>query len=246
MEGKTLYIFDMDDTLLKTPKLFDFVNVNNGDIVTDDTNVQDAVKKLKSFFWSIFFKNICFEKKDEEIFVVDCESKRKLGSEYIGFIEDLSQENVMNSGEKSSSKKNTLRIVGEKDGNLIVRQIPGFYNKKETLGNIINPDVFKIYKSAKNKMIITGRNEELREDIIQNFLDNGIDLPNFGLYLFKGGRKGISDFKVETIINTIKENNWEEIHFFEDRQDWLNKAEQEVVNFFPKIKFHKHLVVSDK
>ncbi len=84
------------------------------------------------------------------------------------------------------------------------------------------------------------------KDIIQNFLDNGIDLPNFGLYLFKGGRKGISDFKVETIINTIKENNWEEIHFFEDRQDWLNKAEQEVVNFSPKIKFHKHLVVSDK
>ena len=73
-------------------------------------------------------------------------------------------------------------------------------------------------------MILTGRDEQLRSQIEENLRELGVEYPNYGLKLFKQGRDSIKQFKTDTILKSISENNWKEVHFYEDRQDWLNFA----------------------
>jgi hypothetical protein len=246
MEDKTLYVFDMDDTLLETPRLSDVVNVENGEIKTGNENIREYIKKLKGIFSSLFFKEICFGKSNDFIVILNCATNKPLGSEYIDSIQDLDSQKLSKAGLKNSTKKDLLRTIEEKNGVLVLKPFPGFYDAKETIGTIINPEIIPIYKSAKNKMIITGRNEKMRQDIEGRLTELGIGVPNFGLHLFQGGSNGISAYKVKVIEDTIIANGWEEIHFFEDRADWLDKAEKEITEKFPEIKFHKHLVTNIK
>ena len=92
-------------------------------------------------------------------------------------------------------------------------------------------------------MIVTGRNEKMRPEIVQNFKNLKIPMPNFGLYLFTGGNVGISAYKIKVIEDSIINNQWDEVHFFEDRKDWLDNAESEILKKFPYIVFKKHLIV---
>jgi hypothetical protein len=243
---KIIKIFDLDDTLLKSILLSDLVNVENGEIKTSNENIKEYTKKLKGIFSSLFFKEICFEKSNDFIVILDCATKQPLRSEYIDFIQDLDSQKLSKAGLKNSTKKDLLRTIDEEKGVLVLKPFPGFYDAKETIGTIINPEIIPIYKSAKNKMILTGRNEKMRQDIEGKLVELGIGVPNFGLHLYQGGSNGISAYKVKVIEDTIIANGWEEIHFFEDRADWLDKAEKEITEKFPKIKFHKHLVTNIK
>lgn len=246
MEEKTLYVFDMDDTLLETPRVADVLKIENGEIKTEDENTKEFINKLKGIFSSLFFKEICFEKSNDFIIILDCGTKKVFGSEQLDFIQDLTPEQLQNAGFKNSTKKDLLRALGEEKGVLVLKPFPGFYEKDETIGTNINQEVLPFYKSAKNKMILTGRGEKMRANIEANLKVLGLGIPNFGLHLFPGGSKGIADYKVKVIEDSILANQWEEIHFFEDRADWLNKAAVEITEKFPNIKFHKHLITNIK
>jgi hypothetical protein len=246
MEDKTLYVFDMDDTLLETPRVSDFVDVENGEIKTSDENIKEHIKKIKGIFSSLFFKELCFEKSNDFVVILDCGTKKPFGTEQLDYIQDLTPEQLQQAGLKNSTKKDLLRAIGEEKGVLVLKPFPGFYDAKETIGTIINSDVIPIYKAAKNKMILTGRGEKMRQDIEEKLNEIGLGIPNFGLHLFPGGRYGIAEYKVKVIEDSITANGWEEVHFFEDRQDWLEKAATEVVQKFPNVKFHKHLVTNIK
>ena len=93
---------------------------------------------------------------------------------------------------------------------------------------------------------VNGRSEKMRQDIEKKLKELGLGVPNYGLHLFSGGNKSISDYKVKVMEDSIIANGWSEIHFFEDKEDWLEKASVEIVNKFPGIKFHKHLVTNIK
>lgn len=243
---KEIKIFDLDDTLVKSILLSDLLNVENGEIKTTDENIRKHIEKLKGIFSSLLFKEICFEKSGDFIVIMDCGTKKAFGSEQLDYIQDLTPEQLLKAGLKNSTKKDLLRAIGEESGVLVLKPFPGFYDVKETIGTIINPEVLPIYKSAKNKMILTGRSEKMRQDIEERLKELGLGTPNYGLHLFPGGSKGIADYKVKVIKDTIVANGWTEIHFFEDRSDWLEKAAIEIENEFPNIKFHKHLVTNIK
>jgi len=246
MEDKTLYVFDMDDTLIETPRLTDFVSVENGQIKTENENLKEVIEKIKGIFSSLFFKEICFKKSNDFIVVLDCRNKNPLGSEQLDFIQDLTPEQLQNAGLKNSTKKELLRTLGEENGVLVLNPFPGFFDAKETIGTLINPEILSIYKAVKNKMILTGRKEILRKDIEQRLKEVGIDAPNFGLHLFLPGRVSISEYKEKIIQDSIINNGWSEIHFFEDREDWLDKIAAKISEKFPDVKFHKHLVANIK
>ncbi len=95
-------------------------------------------------------------------------------------------------------------------------------------------------------MILTGRNEKMRQDIVNRFRELNIPLPNYGLHLFPGGNQGISIYKSKVIEDSIEKNDWEEIHYFEDREDWLNQAATTISEKFPNVKFHKHHIMDIK
>jgi hypothetical protein len=126
---------------------------------------------------------------------------------------------------------------------LVLKPFPGFYDTKETLGNKINQKIVSIYESVENKMILTGRNERMRQDVEEKLKVLKISKPNFGLYLFPGGCNTIVNYKIKTIEDSILDNGWKEIHFFEDKEEWLEKAFIEITDKFSEIKFHKHLVI---
>jgi hypothetical protein len=242
MENKVLYVFDMDDTLINVSGLINFIFIKDGNIETKDEKIKENVVKIKGFFSTMLFKELCFENVDDLIMMVDCQTKTPFKQQHLEFIKTFSEEKLIEYGFKPSIKKYVQRVIKEKNGILFLEPFPGFYEDEKTIGSVLNLNVFNSYKLAKNKMIISGRSENLRNSIKSKFEEIGIDYPNFGLFLFKGGRVGIADFKVNTIKNSILENNWNEIHFFEDKMEWLEKAFKEITSEFPYIKFHKHFV----
>jgi hypothetical protein len=242
MEDKTLYIFDMDNTLIETPKFVDFVNVENGEIKTENENIKEYINKLKGIYSLLLFKEICFKRSGDFIVVVDCRNAKEFGKEQIEIINNLTLEQFQKVGFKNSAKKELQRAFEIKDGLLVLREFPGFYESENTVGDIVVKRILSIYSSVKNKMILTGRKEKLRGKIEERLKELNIEMPNFGLILFPSGSMSIPEYKIKAIENTILENGWKEIHFFEDRAEWLNKAAVEISKKFPEIKFHKHLI----
>ena len=55
MQEKTLLVFDMDDTLLVTPRLSDILTIENNQIVTEDNNIKEYIKKLKRLVFIFVF-----------------------------------------------------------------------------------------------------------------------------------------------------------------------------------------------
>ena len=62
-----------------------------------------------------------------------------------------------------------------------------------------------------------------------------------GFHMYQGGMP-IKDFKTKVILDGIEENGWDEIHFYEDRQDWLHHAEGAVKEKYPNINFITHFL----
>lgn len=194
----------------------------------------------------MFYKEICFKKSGDFVVVFDKSSKKLLGSEYINYIQDLVPEKLSQMGVKNSVKKDMLRSIEEKDGMLVLQPFPGFYDAESTIGKEVNPEVFSVYKSAKNKMVLTGRRENIRQYIKNVFAELGVEMPNCGLNLFPGGNKSILEYKTKVIEDAILGNGWKEVHFFEDNSKWLDKVAAEIKSKFPDVEFKKHLITNIK
>lgn len=54
------------------------------------------------------------------------------------------------------------------------------------------------------------------------------------------------DYKKEVILNTIEENMWSEVHFYEDKESWLYSAQAAVNERFPEVKFFPHLIATTR
>lgn len=230
MNMKTIHIFDMDDTLFETPKFSDFVGIEKDGLIDDSKYFPDYFKKLKVMFIDKMNKYVSFEKKGDFIIPINNENNKPFPGEFIEYFKD---------------KKNQ-RYFDVHDNHLIIKSFPGFHSSPETLGKILNLDVIKDYQKADKKMIITGRDENLRSHIVKIFSDLNLQLPNYGLILYQKGNQSIKDFKTDIILKTIELNKWEEVHFYEDRADWLYHAEGAVKEKFPDVKFVPHLITNIK
>ena len=91
-------------------------------------------------------------------------------------------------------------------------------------------------------MILTGRKVELKPFIESRLKELGLELPDFGVHCFPGGSISIQNFKTQTILDSINTNNWSEIHFYEDRKDWLESAKIAVMDNYPDVVFYPHLI----
>lgn len=227
---KEIHIFDMDDTLFETPKFTDFVEAGHEEIIDDTRVFPEYFKKIKNAFMNEMSKEVYFKRIGDFVVPFNKLNGRNFPDLFIEYFQD----------------KKYKRLFDVHNGIIVVKSFPGFHSSPETLGKITNLEVIKNYISVNNKMIITGRNESLRQDILRIFEELGLELPNYGLILYKSGAKSIKDFKTEMILKTIEENKWEEVHFYEDRPDWLYHAEGAVKEKFPEIKFVPHLITNIK
>jgi hypothetical protein len=250
---KRVDIFDLDDTILLTPTFADFAMVDKNNVVKldlypgideHDKNFIEVLKRIKSFFYIVFSKEVYFLVVGDFIVLYDSKTSSPLSTDYIGYISELTPESMSKYGLKDSYLKDVVRSIGEEDGHVVINNISGFHDNPSTVGRYINSKVYNDYKAAKNRMIVTGRPEKLRAVVDKRLFDLGLPFPNFGLYLFKGGNGSVKKYKVETILQSIKDNNWEEVHFYEDREEWLRAVQDAVELTFPNIDFHAHLIPS--
>jgi hypothetical protein len=227
---KTIHIFDMDDTLFETPKFSEFVGLEANGVIDEEKYFPDYFKKLKAMFIDKMNKNVSFEKRGDFILPINKETGKSFPGEFIDYFKD----------------KKTQRYFDVHDDQLVIKSFPGFHSSPETLGKILNLDVIKDYQKANKKMIVTGRDEQLRSHIVNIFKELNLELPNYGLILYQKGSQSIKDFKTDIILKTIELNNWDEVHFYEDRADWLYHAEGAVKEKFPNVKFVPHLITNVK
>lgn len=227
---KAIHIFDMDDTLLETPRFTDFVGVEGNGIIDDNKHFPEYFKKIRVAFLDRMSKEIYFRKQGDFILPINKANDKPFPGDFIEYF----QENKFK------------RMLDVHDDVIVVKSFPGFHSSPDTLGKIMNSKVIEDYKRATNKMIVTGRDEELRSFIVDIFKNIGLELPNYGLVLYQSGKQSIKDYKTQVILDTIEANNWDEVHFYEDRSDWLYHAEGAVKEKFPNVKFVPHLITNIK
>jgi hypothetical protein len=233
---KILYVFDMDDTLVQTPTLSEVVYVENGKIHTGDFVIDKVLNQVLQFSEKIYENKYSFTfKKEEDGKIFLLKDGLKLG---VNFVVD-----VNNSDLKDNEKKEVLSKFTLYDKKLILKHFKEFFQTESTVGVKIKENVVKVYEKALNKMILTGRSKSILkgvEYILFNIV--GLEKPNRGLFLYDYNKNGVKGFKAKVIIDSIDKYQWEEIKFFDDRQDWLDFAEEEVKKVYPDIKFQKYCI----
>ena len=95
-----------------------------------------------------------------------------------------------------------------------------------------------LYKSVKNKAIVTGRMNRIK-DKIEKVLDSfGLEQPNYGLFCYPN-RDEVSDrvavWKAKTIVKIIKETGFKNVKFYDDNSKWVNRVTREVKKELPNI-----------
>ncbi|HUS51371.1 MAG TPA: hypothetical protein VMZ91_14475 [Candidatus Paceibacterota bacterium] len=256
MNKKTLSVFDLDDTLLITPTFSDFAKKDQNNIV--DTEVsplidkkdvdfnhrfKEFLNKIKSFFFIVFSKEIYFKTIGDFIVIFDAKTKAPLGVDYIAYIQELNPDSMASYGLKRGSVKDLIRAIGEQEGHLVITNMSGFHDNPDTVGSSVNDPIFKAYSSAPDKMILTGRGTNLRGVIEARLKELGLDQPNYGLMLFPGiSGQSVKQFKTDTILQSIEDNGWDEIHFYEDKKEWLESAQNAVQEKYPNVTFYPHLI----
>ncbi len=231
MSKKELHIFDLDNTLFETPEFAEFVKVDSNNIVIKG-NHDEYFMNVKAAFLDLLSKYVYFKRTGDFIVPINQQTDKPFDEDILDYFK---------------KKISTSKMLIPHNGIAVLNAFPGFHKSPDTLGLVINEPIFQDYENADNKMIITGRNEELREKINSIFKYLGIKQPNYGLYLYsQNGKTNIENFKIQTIIQSIKEHGWDIVHFYEDRKDWLMAAQRAVAQVFPGVEFVSHLVTNVK
>lgn len=225
MNKKELKIFDMDRTLIDTPEFINFIDVQDGEFIDTKKYFPDHFKSIKTLFWDTLMKEVGFIKNGTYIVVINTKNK--------GTFDGMQLSNIQ---EKKPQASKYLELF---DDTIVVKHPAGFYTEPDTLGYVVNNPVFNEYKAAENKMILTGRGEKLRPNILKMLHFLNMEEPNQGLMLWPGSPK-IIQWKADVILETAATKKWDIIHFYEDKEDWLNHAKVSMEQQYPEIKFMPH------
>ena len=101
-------------------------------------------------------------------------------------------------------------------------------------------ELSNLYKTVKNKAIVTGRTEVMREKIIKKLKELNLEEPNFGLFCYPlndDSSSRVAIWKGNTIVDLIKSTNFKNAKFYDDKSKWVNKVKEIVKKELPEINF---------
>lgn len=229
MNDRELDIFDMDRTLIDTPEFVDFIEVKDGGVVDTNKYFPEHFKAIKSLFWDTLMKEVAFIKSGEHIVVINTKNK----SHFDG----------MQFSSMLPKNKDINKYLELANDTVVVKAPAGFYTDPDTLGYVVNNSIFEKYRKSAHKMILTGRGEKMRVNILKMLHFLGMSEPNEGLMLWPG-KPRIMEWKAEVIVKTASTGKWDVIHFYEDRADWLGYAKEAMDKSYPNIKFVAHHITN--
>ena len=254
MEEKSLYVFDMDDTLVQTPCVSDIFKIRGGRIFSGDHTIDRAISQMIKLFKKAFKETDEDKKRAQELAGIKHKITFQRDNKCIlmfidkNLVDANMLQKIQDSPNLEDSEKNKILkkfdICGDKVALGLFSEI---FQTESTIGTIKNSEIIDIYKRVENKMIVTGRNKNIQkgtEHVLFSAMGVNLPEPNFGLHLFPGGNinGGIKGFKANVVIDSIIENGWTKIYYFDDRGDWLQYVKKTIENRFPKVKVYTRLI----
>lgn len=231
---KILHIFDLDDTLLVTPTFASMMHSNS--------DLEEFLEHIQQTLFPFLGWDVSFEVKGDFIVLVDVAPAEVDKARQI-LLMDVDTPEVFKArfGVKRSSLKDVLGSLTDREGAIIVSRVRGFHANPDTIGRIKNDEVIEAYEAAEHKMIVTGRAVALKGHIEHAFGEMGLELPDQGLYCFdQSSHKTIVEFKASCILEAVGSGDWDEVHFYEDRLDWLDAVALAVSEKHPDVLFVPH------
>lgn len=198
--SESLYIFDLDDTLVISP--------NFNDLVIDFLNENYSIKDI----------------------LLNCLSEVEAS------ISDLKYENgrifINNNNQILNSKNWFVK------GSRIYLIAPQQFNLSNiSLPKQVNTEIADIYRSAKNKAIVTARSIKLKDKIIKTLEELNLEYPNKGLFMYPGNAGTTPIWKSNIISSLIKEHNPLHVYFYEDNTKTSKEVDKKIHNLYPSLDY---------
>ena len=200
-DDETLYIFDLDDTLVETPDFEELAIQYLGESVTIESLLEDSLRWIGK-------------------------SKVDLRVEHGRIYVEDEEELIIPKGNWVRKGKRVYLVSPNK-----------FYTSDLSVPSSLK-ELSNLYKTVKNKAIVTGRTIQFESKIKQILSDFGLEQPNHGLFCYPYPRfERIAEWKAETIVNLLKETGFKKGHFYDDRPKWVKKVVDAVKKQLPDVDF---------
>lgn len=208
LDDDTLYIFDLDDTLTKSPNFEDLAI----DLLKESKKVEELLDKS--------VKLINVNKKDLKwehgrIYIPDPDHEIKPKGNWV--------------------RKKTRVYLTSPDG---------FHYTNDSLPVSLKP-LSELYRKVKNKAIVTGRVDVIKEELENRLKELGLELPNCGFYCYPQ-RNEISErvaaWKSRVVVDIIKKGNFKSAKFFDDNKRWVRAVDLSVKEHLPNIEWESKIV----
>lgn len=115
---------------------------------------------------------------------------------------------------------------------------PTQYNKTDMSMPKKLLELSNLYKSVKNKCIITGRIDIIKDKIEESIKNLGIEYPNYGLHCYPSRTNvPVWKWKANKIIKIVSDNNFSEAKFYDDNSKSVNRIDKIIKEELPNLKW---------
>jgi hypothetical protein len=123
-----------------------------------------------------------------------------------------------------------------KGNRLYLVQPDEFCYLDESLPNKVK-DLVELYKSVKDKCIVTARPQSMRNKIEQVLKQFGLDNPKWGLHMCPDGKINAGQWKGEKIVELTKSTGFNNVIFYDDNSKYIRGAKKVVSEKLPNLNF---------
>lgn len=121
-----------------------------------------------------------------------------------------------------------------------ITQPEAYYLTSESMPIGTYDKIVDLYNKAKYKAIITARKERLRNQTIEALNNLNIEMPNYGLFMYPDDSIIFSSkWKANKLIDLYENNNFTQIHYFDDNMKLLKRIQSSTKSYKDKILLYK-------
>lgn len=94
-----------------------------------------------------------------------------------------------------------------------------------------------LYKSVKDKCIVTARPQNMRDKIEGVLKQFGLDKPKWGVHMCPNSRINAGKWKGEKIVELVKNTGFNNVIFYDDNSKYIRGAKKVVSEKLPNLNF---------